>query len=273
MVSLIPGGLYAAGFAATAAKLTAIVTVVGTAATIGFGLAAPVLIYDHTRALKACTNKECRINEGLNIAETLLDVIDFASLAVVPQSLALDSSLSNKLTQAKAVVTPTNRGVSKPDVEVLNAAVNVSATYKANIGYNPVIRGDGDWGTTFADDRVAIVNHIANQDDLSVISIQQDFNHNALTSDSVHSFRSAMSDVSSVSGTPGANTTPDYGTRSTGGTTEWVEFLQTDFYGDFYARGDFDVPDFFEANRAMHTAELTDFNSSVGGTYRDNIRA
>ena len=35
-VSLIPGGLLAYGFTATAAKLTAVLTVAGTAGTIGF---------------------------------------------------------------------------------------------------------------------------------------------------------------------------------------------------------------------------------------------
>ena len=95
-VSLIPGGLAAYGLTALATNLTAALTFVGTVATIGFGLAAPVLVYEHTRALKQCTNKECRINEGFNIAETLLDVIDFASLAVLPsQSLDAGVRLNN----------------------------------------------------------------------------------------------------------------------------------------------------------------------------------
>ena len=114
------------------------------------------------------------------------------------------------------MVTPTNRGVSKPDVEVINAAVNVSAVYKADAGYVEVIRGDGEWSTTYAADREAIVTVIAND---PVIPVSQaDFNHNNLTPETVGTFKAKAA---------GSNQ---------GGSTPWINWLISNRYEQFNIR-------------------------------------
>ena len=66
---------------------------------------------------------------------------------------------------------------------------------------------------------------------------------------------------------------PDYGTRSTGGTSEWLKFLQDDYYKTDYERGDFNVPEFFAENRSAHTIEIKDLGEQDGLAFKEQIKS